>query len=59
MKEVVVILFCMSLTACSNATRTIPVPKIVIEDYGINIVEHPKLKLPPGPIEQYDLPPPK
>ena len=58
MKEVVILL-CLSLTACANATRTIPVPKIVIEDYGINLAERPKLVLPPGPVEQYDLPPPQ
>lgn len=59
MKIVTTVIICTLLTACSNATRTIPVPKIVIEDYGINAVERPKLVLPPGPIEQYDLPPPK
>ena len=58
MKEVVILL-CLSLTACADATRTIPVPKIVIEDYGINLAERPRLKLPPTPIEQYELPPPR
>ena len=58
MKEVVILL-CLLLTACADATRTIPVPKIVIEDYGINLAERPRLTLPPAPIEQYELPPPR